>query len=457
MSHRTTRRTFVKQMTTAGLVLSAAMPPLLRAASPGGKLNVAFVGTGGVAGGHVQAMSSMGQNCPCYADVDIQRQAGAARLFPAAKAYQDYRQMFDQHHREIDAVFVGTPDHHHFPASAIAIQHGKHVYTQKPLTWSVGEARKLTELAARYKVATQMGNQGHALSGWRIVVAWIREGVIGQVKEVHSWSDRPIWPQGLEIGRPQGEDPVPAGFDWDIWVGPAPMRPFKKTRFDAVSNSQVTAYHPVVWRGWFDFGSGAMGDMACHTMDGLFWALDPGHPSSIEPLFAPAHNGETFPKASILKWTFPARGDRPGFDAYWYDGGLMPPRPPELEPDRQLPMGAGNLFIGTKGTIMVSSANGESPRIIPESKMQQIGRPKNPLDPSPGHFEEFVMAARGEKAIDFPKSNFAYAGPMTQTLQLGNVALRVRQKIEWDGQKVTNVPQAHEYLDREPRPGWKVV
>lgn len=453
------RRTFVKHFATAGAALPGVLPLLVRAASPNGKLQCAFVGTGGVAGGHVGYVARIGENCVAYCDVEVARHAHAASLWPHAAAFQDYRQMFDKHHREMDVVFVGTPDHHHFPASAIAIQHGKHVYTQKPLTWSVGEARKLTELAARYKVATQMGNQGHANSGWRVLVAWIREGVIGHVKEVHSWSDRPIWPQGLEVGRPEGQDPIPSGLNWDCWVGPAPMRPFKATRRDSVANSDVTAYHPVVWRGWFDFGSGAMGDMACHTMDGVFWALDPGHPISVEPLYAPAHNGETFPKASILKWTFAATDQRPAFDAYWYDGGLMPPRPPELEADRQLPMGAGNLFIGTKGTIMVSGAYGDSPRIIPESKQLEIGRPRNPIQPSPGHFEEFIMAAKGERPIDFPQSNFAYAGPFTEVLQLGNVALRVRRKIDWDGlnMRITNVPEANQFLDREPRQGWKVV
>ena len=449
----------MKHAAFAGAVLPAVLPRLTRAASPNDRLNCAFVGTGGVAGGHVAYVNQIKENCVAYCDVEIARHAHAAQLWPQAGAYQDYRRMFDKHHDEIDAVFVGTPDHHHFPASAIAIQHGLHCYTQKPLTWSVGEARKLTELAARYKVATQMGNQGHAGSGWRLLVAWIREGVIGDVKEVHCWSDRPIWPQGLEISRPQGEDSVPQGLDWDCWLGPAPVRPFKATRRDTVANVDVTAYHPVVWRGWFDFGSGAMGDMAPHIMDGMFWALDPGHPTSVEPLFAPAHNGETFPKASILKWAFPAKNGRPGFEAYWYDGGLMPPRPAELEAGRELPIGAGSLFVGTKGTILASGAAGDSVRVIPEARQREIGRPKNPIEPSPGHFEEFIMAAKGEKPIDFPKSNFAYAGPFTEVLQLGNVALRVRRKIEWDGaaMKVTNHGDANQYLDREPRAGWKVV
>jgi hypothetical protein len=321
---------------------------------------------------------------------------------------------------------------------------GKHVYTQKPLTHTPWEARQLTLAAQQHKLATQMGNQGHAKEGWRLVYEWIKNGDLGDVTEVHTWTDRPIWPQGMD--RPETEDPPPSSLNWDVWLGPAPVRPYKKD-----------AYHRFAWRGWWDFGAGALGDMACHTMDGVFWALDPGHPASVEPVTSTSVNAESFPKASIVKWTFPARGTRKPFDAYWYDGGLMPPFPPALEPGRRLPS-TGNLFMGTKASMLVSGDYGESPRIFPEAKMKEIGKPPQLLERSPGHIEEWLMACVGEKPLDFPKSSFAYAGPFSEVVLLGNVALRVGRKLDWDGEKMqfTNLPDANQYITKEYRGGWKL-
>ncbi len=452
----TTRRAFLKTAATAaagvalaggcarGRVQVRPKPRSFLAKLPGEKLRIAFIGTGGIGGFHLEHTRDLDIVCPCFCDVDSTHWKPAADLYPKARRYRDYRRMFDKEHKNIDAVMIGVPDHHHYPATMIAMQLGKHVYTQKPLTHTVWEARQLTQAASRYKVATQMGNQGHAGEGWRLVYEWIHSGALGDIVEVHTWTDRPIWPQA--INRPEGEDQVPSNLDWDVWLGPAPERPYKKG-----------VYHPFKWRGWWDFGCGALGDMACHLMDGLFWALDPGYPSAVEPLTYSAFNDETFPKASVVKWEFPRRGRRKAFTAYWYDGGLFPRLPEHLELGRRIPRGGGNIFVGTKASLLVGGSYGNSPRIIPEAKMKEIGKPPKMLERSPGHVKEWVMACRGEKPIDYPKSNFFYAGPMSETILLGNVALRVGRRLEWNGEnmKIKNLPEAEQYLTKEYRQGWK--
>lgn len=457
-----TRRHFLKNSAAAGLALAsgpvfvfgqdagsapppASQPDETAQTKPaiGKDLRVAYIGTGGIGGWHIEKTTELGVQCPCYCDVDVNQMERAAKAFPKAQRYQDYREMFDREHKNFDAVMIGIPDHHHYPATMIALALDKHCYTQKPLTHSVWEARRLREEAARHKVATQMGNQGHAGEGWRLLVEWIRSGAIGDVTEVHSWTDRPIWPQGIE--RPEGEDAVPSNLNWDVWIGPAPLRPYKNG-----------VYHRFAWRGWWDFGCGALGDMACHIMDGMFWALEPGHPTSVEPIAMTPMNNETFPKASIVRWQFPAQGARKAFTAFWYDGELMPPLPPELEAGRKLASG-GNLFVGTKATILVSGDYGNSPRIIPEARMKEIGKPPTMYERSPGQVDEFVLAATGQQPLDYPKSNFNYAGPMSETILLGNIALRMGRRLEWDGSKMafTNNDEANQYLRREYREGWK--
>jgi len=457
-SEKTSRRGFLKRAAATGVSLTvlpmlgcatgrrptaplaARLPEPIPEQFP--DLRVAYVGTGGIGGHHLEETVKLGVRCPCYCDVDTARFGKFAEQFPEAHQYQDYRVMFDKEHKNFDAVMIGTPDHHHYPATIWAMQLGKHVYTQKPLTHTPWEARQLTHAARHYKVTTQMGNQGHADEGWRLVYEWIHSGALGHITEVHTWTDRPIWPQGIE--RPEGEDPVPGNLDWDIWLGPAPARSFK----DGV-------YHPFKWRGWWDFGAGALGDMACHTMDGMFWALEPGHATAIEPVALTAVNTETFPKAAVIKWEFPATDRRPGFVAYWYDGGLMPKIPRELEFGRRLPS-TGNLFLGTKASLLVSGDYGNSPRIFPEKKLREIGKPPQLLERSPRHVKEWVMAAAGVAPLDYPKSNFAYAGPFTETILLGNIALRLGRRLEWDGRRMrfTNLPEANQYVTKEYRPGW---
>lgn len=457
---RATRRTFLQQAAAvsgmavvAGVLPAGAArarastlaPPRDITTSKKDKLRLAYVGTGGMGGAHLNETKDLGIVCPCYCDVDTDRMEEAKKFFPEAKAYQDYREMYEKEANNFDAVMVGTPDHHHYPATILAMRLGKHVYTQKPLTHTPWEARQLALAADKYQLATQMGNQGHAGEGWRLVYEWIRGGALGDIIEAHSWTDRPIWPQGLE--RPEKTDPVPGSLNWDVWLGPAPERPFAEK-----------AYHPFAWRGWWDFGAGALGDMACHTLDGIFWALDPGHASAIEPVTSSDITADAFPNASVVKWEFPASAMcSKGFAMYWYDGGLKPRMPANLEMGRRLNR-AGNLIMGTKASIIIGGDYGESPRIFPEDKMKEIGKPKQLLERSPGHYAEWIMACKGEQPIDFPKSRFAYAAPMTETILLGNVALRLGRRLEWDGAKMqfTNVPEANQYVSKEYRKGWDV-
>ena len=458
---RTTRRTFLKKSAAAaGLAFATGVAgcttgdrrrgPIF--ATPRDKLRIAFVATGGMGGSHVEQTKDLGVVCPCFCDVDTKRMGQAAKLYPAATRYQDYRKMFDNEHMNFDAVMIGTPDHHHYPATTIAMQLDKHVYTQKPLTHTPWEARQLTKYAAekKDKIVTQMGNQGHGMEGWRLVYEWVHSGAIGDVKETHVWTDRPIWPQGM--GRPEGEDPVPPNLDWDIWLGPAPHRPYK----GPASGNGAGPYHWFNWRGWWDFGAGALGDMACHTMDGVWAVLDPGYPTSVEPIAATSITADAFPKAAMIKWEFPARNGRPAFTNYWYDGDLKPPFPAELELDRHYASG-GCLFVGTKATILVSGDYCNSPRIIPEAKMKEIGKPPQMLERSPGQYKEWVKACKGEEPLDYAKSNFAYAGPFTEAILLGNIALRMGRRLEWDGENMqfTNLPEANQYVSNEYRAGWK--
>lgn len=455
------RRTFIKSVVASGVTLAAAssfgcaVGDRRGAAALVGDpeevgsealkdLRIAYIGTGGIGHHHLETTVEHGVRCPCYCDVDRREWAKAAEHFPGARGYQDYREMFDKERDNFDAVMVGTPDHHHYPATMIAMQLGKHVYTQKPLTHTVWEARQLTEAARNYKVATQMGNQGHALEGWRLVYEWVHGGKLGQIREVHTWTDRPIWPQGID--RPEGEDTPPPELDWDLWLGPAPVRPYKEK-----------TYHRFSWRSWWDFGCGALGDMACHTMDGFFWATNPGPPSAVEPICCTPVNDESFPKASAIKWEFRGGWGRPPLSAYWYDGGLMPQLPEHLELGRRIPS-TGSLFLGSRASILVSGDYGQSARVIPETKMREIGPPKKLLERSPGHVLEWLLACVGEKPTDYPKSNFFYAGPMTETILLGNVALRMGRRLEWDSAKMEfrNLPEANQHLTKEYREGWKV-
>jgi predicted dehydrogenase len=320
--------------------------------------------------------------------------------------YVDFRKMLEKE-KAIDAVLVATPDHIHAVATMAAIRHGKHVYCEKPLTHSIHEARKVAQAAKRARVATQMGNQGHSGEGIRLTVEWIRDGAIGDVREVHSWSHTGVDWAEYRTARPKETPPVPAGLNWDLWLGPVKHRPYH------------LAYAPYNWRGWWDFGTGAIGDMACHNMDPAFWALDLDHPVSVEAS-STGVNSETTPFGSVIRYQFPARRNMPPVKVIWYGGGLMPSRPEELEPGRQL-AGGGNgiLFVGDKGKIMCPGWGG-NPRIIPETKMRAYKLPPKKILRSKGHHRDWIDACKGGR----------------------------------QARKATNAPEADEYIRPEYHNGW---
>ncbi|NIS50136.1 MAG: Gfo/Idh/MocA family oxidoreductase [Phycisphaerae bacterium] len=410
---------------------------------PSEKLNIAGIGIGGRGSGVISSVDS--QNIVALCDVDWKHARGTFRRYPKARPYRDFRKMLDKEEKNIDAVTVATPDHVHAVATMAAIKRGKHVYCEKPLTHSVYEARKVAEAARKYKVATQMGNQGQATERPRLLYEYIHGGAIGPVREVHVWTDRPLrglnsvyWPQGVE--RPKETPPVPDTLDWDLWLGPAPHRPYHP------------AYLPFNWRGWWDFGTGALGDIGCHALSPVFKALKLGPPKSVEAI-STLVNKETYPVASAVHYEFAARGDMPPVKLTWYDGGMRPPRPDELEDDRQMGTN-GALFIGDKGKMLGG-------RLIPESRMAEYGKPPQLLPRSPGHSEEWIRACKGGEPAG---SNFVdHAGPLAEAVLLGNVALRPelrekmnRTKLLWDGPnlKITNVGEANQFLRRDYRDGW---
>ncbi|MHC4557159.1 MAG: Gfo/Idh/MocA family protein [Planctomycetota bacterium] len=432
---------------------------------PSEKLNIAVIGTGGQGKQNIQTLFGH-SDAQVMAVCDVNEQADYSRFYYGGTAgrkpvleliekhyagqksttkykgcasYIDFRKMLEKE-KDIDAVLVATPDHIHAVATMAAIKNGKHVYCEKPLTHSIYEARKVTEAAREAGVATQMGNQGHSDEGIRLTVEWIRDGAIGDVREVHSWSHTGGDWAGNRTARPKERPAVPSGLDWHLWLGPASYRPYHPV------------YAPYKWRGWWDFGTGAIGDMACHNMDPAFWALNLGHPISVEASSS-GINPETTPLTSTIHYQFPARKNMPPVKVTWYGGGLMPPRPDELEPGREL-TGGGNgiLFVGDKGKIMCPGWGG-NPRIIPEAKMKSYKLPPKTIPRSKGHHRDWIDACKGGKPAS---SNFDYAGPMTEVILLGNVALRTCEKLSWDGpnMKATNVPDADKCIRPEYHNEW---
>ncbi len=417
------------------------------------RLNVAFIGVGGIASNqHIPPLADLGAGCPCYTDVDQTRWGAAAERWSSAAAFTDYRKMFDKHHKDIDAVMVGTPDHHHFPATMIAMSLGKHVYTQKPLTHTPWEARQLTLAQKKYKLATQMGNQGHASDSLRVTIDYLRGGAIGDLQEAHVWTDRPWWRQGMQ--RPDGAEEIPATMDWDSWIGPAPERPYRHNPADGWGG----LYHPFNWRGWWDFGCGALGDMACHEVDPVYWAMNPGYPTAIELVGGePFGDAEMYGKASIVRFDFPAKGDRPGFKLFWYDGGNRPERPEELAPEHEWTK-EGALYFGTKGKMVALNDPRNAPMLLPAERHAEYGTPKQQIERSAeGHHKEWYLACIEEKPYDFPKSNFAYAGPFSELILLGCVAQRVGGRLEYnpESMKFTNNDAANAFISKPYRKGWE--
>jgi predicted dehydrogenase len=415
---------------------------------PSERVNLAGIGAGGMGGGDIATHARNGANIVALCDVDDERGAGIFNAHPKARRYKDFRELIDKEAGNIDAVTVGTPDHIHAVASMAAIRAGKHVYCQKPLTHTLHECRELTKAAKAAGVMTQMGNQGHATEGARLTNEWIQAGIIGEVREVHVWSDRAgrLWKQG--IGRPSQTPPVPATLDWNLWLGPVRERPYHP------------AYAPVSWRGWRDFGTGALGDMGCHIIDHPVWALGLGAPTTVEAsatldgsvIEGNGPNFETYPIASIITFEFPARGPLPPVKMTWYEGGLMPPTPSEMPVGRKLPDN-GVLYVGSKGK-MYHGSHGGMPELLPAALREQTVAVPKTMKRSPGHYDEWLLACKGGPR---PVSNFDYAGPLTEIVLLGVLALRAPgRRLEWDGARleVKNAPELNRFVHAEYRKGW---
>lgn len=452
-----TRRSFLRTTGLTATAFAVARPWLnaaTRAVSPNEKLNIAAIGVGGV--GRSNVGNSADENIVALCDLDLARCGGTIKQHPGAALFTDFRKMLDAH-PDIDAVIIATPDHSHAYMAMECMRRGKHVYVQKPLTHSVFEARILTESARKHKVATQMGNQGNSGEGIRLVAEIIAAGLIGKVREVHTWTNRPIWPQSVEMGRPSGSERIPEGMDWDQWCGPAQVRPYH------------SSYHPGKWRAWWDFGTGSLGDMGCHIIDPAFMALNLRYPESVEgnistvyETFGKKTTGkfEAYPRSSVVRFKFPARGEMPPVTLTWWDGGLMPPRPDELEDD--MPFGdpnGGCLFIGDKAKL-VCGCYGLNPRIL-NPDLREVAKklaktivrvPGN----SNGHEKAWIQACKGGPAAS---SNFDYSGPFTEMVLMGNLASRYPdRKLLWDGPKmqVTNDKDANAYVHREYRKGFEL-
>jgi len=420
--------------------------------SPNEKLNIAGVGVGGMGENNIKKCED--ENIVALCDVDQEYAAPVFAKYPKAKTYVDYRAMLDKQ-KDIDAVIIATPDHTHAMVAMAAMQAGKHVYVQKPMTHFVYEARALTEAARKYKVMTQMGNQGRSGDGTRMVVEWIWGGAIGNVRDVHAWTNRPVWPQGIEVERPKETPPVPATLNWDLWLGPAPLRAYHPT------------YIPESWRAWWDFGTGSLGDLGCHLLDSVFWSLKLKYPVSVEGRISTYWEGfwketkpknETYPRSSVVHYKFPEREGLPEVKLSWYDGGMMPPRPDELEEGRRMgDEDGGVLFIGDKGKLMCG-CYGQNPRLIPETAMKEFKLPEPSIPRIPGgldgHERDWVRACKDGNPAS---SNFDYSGPMSEMVLMGNLAVRFPyERLLWDGEKmeVTNHKEANAYVRTPYREGW---
>jgi predicted dehydrogenase len=448
---RVSRRNFLRNSAAAAAftivpryVLGQGQKP------PSETLNIAVVGAGGMGRANINAVTD--ERFVAFADVDEERAADTYKTWPDVPRYSDFREMFDKEHKNIEGVIVATPDHTHYPAAMIAVQLKKHLYCQKPLCHSVYEVRKLTEAAREAEIQTQMGNQGHSDEHIRLVCEWVADGAIGDVTEVHAWSDRPVggdpWSDFPVMARPKETPPVPETLDWDLWLGPAKYRPYHPI------------YCPQSWRGWWDYGTGALGDMGCHILDPAFWALNLGHPSSVQATtthYVPEVESETFPRAAIIRYQFPARGTMPPVKLTWYDGRLKPPVPEFFEKGRRLG-GNGAIFVGTKGGLMHDSHGAGGARIVPESLMQKTKRPPRTIprvkEGSAGHERDWVRACKDGKPAS---ASFEYGGPLTEMVLLGVLAMRVKDtRLEWDGDKLefTNNDEANALVKPEFRSPW---
>ncbi len=443
--HPISRRMFVGDAAAAGL--GALVVPRHVLGGPGyqapsDKLSIACIGVGGMGRNDVRGVA--GEMVYALCDVDANNTDSAFAIHPGAKRYTDFREMLDRESANIDAVTVSTPDHTHAVAAMMALKLGKHVYCQKPLARTLWEVRELMQAARGAGVATQMGNQGHAQDGTRRLREWVEAGAIGTVREVHYWTNRPIWPQGME--RPSEAHHVPPHLDWDLWLGPSAERPYHP------------AYVPFRWRGWWDFGTGALGDIACHAMDAAFWALELGFPTRVDPDTTQLYD-ETAPKASRLTYHFPARGSRPAVQVVWRDGGLIPPRPEIVPDDVRWPprTDGGQLWVGDDG-MLIAGMYGQGPTLLDPARDEEI-KANPPPERYPrvgGVYAEWINACKGGPPAG---SSFAeHAGPLTEMVLLGTLAVRTGRVLEVDpaSGRITNMTIPEEYVRPTYREGWSL-
>jgi predicted dehydrogenase len=431
MASGTNRRGFLRTAEAAGGVLACGVWSELPAApskSLNEKLNLAGVGAGGMGGADLGYLSS--ENIVALCDIDDKILDQAGNRYTKAAKYNDFRVMLEKEQQRIDAVVVGTPDHIHAPASVMAMRLGKHCYCEKPLAHEVYEVRAMTQVARERKLATQMGTLIHGTSNYRRVVEIVRSGAIGPVTDVHVWCGKD-WGGGE---RPKDTPPVPPHIHWDLWLGPAPERPYHP------------CYLPANWRRWWDFGTGTLGDMACHLVDLPYWALDLKDPLTVEAKGPPVHP-ETCPTALVVAYEYPARGSQPAVKLTWYDGSN---RPPLLKEKGMPDWGMGILFAGAEGMLLADYGRWE---LYPKEKFASFKAPKPTIPESIGHHKEWIAACKGDKP---GLCNFDYAGPLSEAVLLGNVAYRVGKKLQWDAAnlKATDCPEADKYLRREYRQGW---
>ena len=440
--------------------------------APSDKLNMAGIGVGGKAEVNLPyAFNNGSDNIVALCDVDDRMAVNARKKWPKAPYYRDYRELLDKEHKNIDAVIITSPDHMHAVQALPAMQLQKHVYCEKPLTHDISEARILTEAAKKYKVVTQMGNQGSSGDDTRLVETWIQGGLIGDVHTVHVWTNRPVWPQG--ISTPTGKFDIPKEVDWNLWLGTAPFREFNPT------------YLPATWRGWTDFGTGSLGDMGCHFIDVPYRALELQYPVSVECSVGSVYTGffkeavytDSYPPSSKTHILFPARNGKPPVEMIWYDGGIKPKRPDELLPDEPMAeLDGGIIFEGTKGKLM-AGLFGRNPTLLPTKQMKEIKLPDSKFPfvekGSDGHQQQWVQACKKGYGA-YTSSGFEKSGPLTETVLMGNLAIRSynysetnskgnkvypgRKKLLWDGpnMKITNFEPANQFVKRNYREGWKL-
>ena len=463
MNKNLDRRSFLKGTSLAAAGLMVVPRHVLGGVgyrAPSDTVNVAAIGAGGMGSANMQALVS--QNIVAIADVDFNRVASAfvnrrtgqpreerrelKAAYDKARHYTDFRKMLDEV-KNIDAVVVATPDHVHAAAASMAMQLGKHVYVQKPLTWSVSEARRLKALAAETGVVTQMGNQGHSHPDGRRLLELVWAGALGPVHEAHIWTNRPLgyWKQA--IPRPTDTPPVPEGLNWDVWIGPAPMVPYHPV------------YHPHDWRGWVDYGVGALGDMGAHLIDHTYWALGLGQPTKIWGTSTPfgGEGGEqaSWPAGTVVYYEF-GKGGRDPVKVAWYDGGLLPPRPPFLPDDVALNRDGGGVLIGKDG-ILTYETYGQNPRIYPAERAEAFKDvPQTvPRVQAESHEMNWINAILGQEEVSSP---FSYAADLTETMLLGTAAIRAGKVLHYDAHNMRfpNAPDADQYLGREYRTGWQL-